>query len=82
MEGVPVGKEVTLRTDHSALTTLLSPKFSGRAGARIARWQARLHPYAYDVVYVPASHIPATDALSRLPLPDTGPAEEDDEVVA
>ena len=34
------GRKFTLRTDHSALTTLLSPKFSGRAGARVARWQA------------------------------------------
>ena len=76
------GRKFTLRTDHSALTTLLSPKFSGRAGARVARWQARLLPYAYDVVYVSADRIPAADALSRLPLPDTGPAEEDDEVVA
>ena len=76
------GRKFTLRTDHSALITLLSPKFSGRAGARIARWQARLLPYAYDVVYAPGNQIPAADALSRLPLPDTGPAEEDDEVVA
>ena len=76
------GRKFTLRTDHSALTTLLSPKFSGRAGARVARWQARLLPYAYDVVYAPGNRIPAADALSRLPLSDTGPAEEDDEVIA
>ena len=76
------GRKFTLRTDHSALTTLLSPRFSGRAGARVARWQARLLPYSYEVVYTPGSRIPAADALSRLPLPDTGPAEEDDDVVA
>ncbi|KAF0296549.1 hypothetical protein FJT64_006004 [Amphibalanus amphitrite] len=45
-------------------------------------FSARLLPYAYDVVYVPGHRIPAADALSRLPLPDTGPEEEDDEVIA
>ena len=49
------GRLFTLRTDHSALTTLLSPKFSDRAGARVARWQARLLPYAYHVAYTPAA---------------------------
>ena len=47
----------TLRTDHSALTTLLSPKFSGRDGARIAKWQTRLLPYAYHVVYTPVGRV-------------------------
>ncbi|XP_043212789.1 uncharacterized protein K02A2.6-like [Amphibalanus amphitrite] len=69
------GRPFTLRTDHSALQTLLSPSFSGRAGARIARWQARLLPYAYTVQYVPGRNLtPAADALSRMPVP----AEEAD----
>ena len=51
------GRFVTLRTGHSALTTLLSPKFSGRAGARVARWQARLQPYSYRVVYTSLSSL-------------------------
>ena len=32
------GRYFTLRTDYSALTTILSPKFSGRADARVVRW--------------------------------------------
>ena len=72
------GRLFTLRTDHSALQTLLSPKFSGRAGARVARWQARLLPYAYHVVYTPGNKIPVADALSRLPLPSTDPVDEAD----
>ncbi|XP_043229817.1 uncharacterized protein K02A2.6-like, partial [Amphibalanus amphitrite] len=43
------GRSFILRTDHSALTTLLTPKTSNRAGARIARWQSRLLPYSYTV---------------------------------
>ncbi|KAG1940258.1 retrotransposable element [Pimephales promelas] len=34
------GHRFTLRTDHQALTTLLSTKGMGRAGMRIARWAA------------------------------------------
>ncbi|XP_043212449.1 uncharacterized protein K02A2.6-like [Amphibalanus amphitrite] len=80
------GRFFTLRTDHSALTTLLSPKCSGRAGARIARWQARLQPFAYEVVYTAGStgSVPVADALSRLPLSCPGPSEDDsgEDVVA
>ena len=76
------GRKFPLCTYHSTLTTLLTPKFSGRARACVARWQARLLQYAHDVVVSPGSRIPAADALSRLPPPDTGPAEEAAEVVA
>ncbi len=36
------GRRFTLRTDHQALTTLLTTKGVGRAGLRVARWSARL----------------------------------------
>ncbi|XP_043237499.1 uncharacterized protein K02A2.6-like [Amphibalanus amphitrite] len=77
------GRFFKLKTDHSALTTLLTPKSSNRAGARIARWQARLLPYSYSVEYKPGHTIPVADALSRLPLPDTSGAETDgDDIIA
>ncbi|XP_037083880.1 uncharacterized protein K02A2.6-like [Pollicipes pollicipes] len=77
------GRFFKLKTDHSALTTLLSPKSSNRAGARIARWQSRLLPYSYSVEYKPGPTIPVADALSRLPLPDTAGAEPDgDDIIA
>ena len=72
------GQPFVLRTDHSALTTLLSPQSSGRAGARIARWQARLMPYTYTVVYTAGSKLPVADALSRLPGPGEMPFADDD----
>ena len=77
------GRHFILRTDHSALTTLLSPQSANRAGARIARWQSRLMSYSYTVQYRPGHSIPVADTLSRLPLPDTTAAETDsDDVVA
>lgn len=44
------GRRLTLRTDHQALTTLLSTKGIGRAGMRVARWSARLLCFDYDVI--------------------------------
>lgn len=63
------GRRFTLRTDHQALTTLLSTKGIGRAGMRVARWSARLLCFDYDIVYRPGSQNYTADCLSRLPLP-------------
>ena len=57
------------RTDHSAVRSILSARFSGHAGARVARWQSRLVPYSYTVEYVPRHKLPDANALSRLPDP-------------
>ncbi|XP_037073426.1 uncharacterized protein LOC119094438 [Pollicipes pollicipes] len=77
------GRFFTLRTDHSVLTTLLTPKSAKRAGARIVRRQGRLLPYSYTVEYRPGHSIPVADTLSRLLLSDTAAAETDrDETVA
>ena len=67
------GHRFTLRTDHQALTTLLSTKGADRAGMRIARWSARLLCFNYDVVYRAGTQNQTADCLSRLPLP-TDPA--------
>ena len=63
------GHRFTLRTDHQALTTLLTTKGIGRAGMRVARWSARLLCFDYDIVYRPGSQNYTADCLSRLPLP-------------
>ena len=65
------GRKFLLRTDHQALTTLLTTKGNNRAGLRIARWSARLLEFNYDVEYRPGSENDVADCLSRLPLPGT-----------
>lgn len=70
------GRHFTLRTDHQALTSLLTSKGTGRAGLRIARWSARLLCFTYDVTYRPGKLNVTADCLSRLPLPTTGDTSE------
>lgn len=78
------GRKFTLRTDHQALTTLLSTKGTDRAGMRIARWSARLLCFTYDVVYRAGLLNHTADCLSRLPLPAAFPlpTDSDPELVA
>lgn len=78
------GRRFLLRTDHQALTTLLTTKGNNRAGLRIARWSARLLEFDYDVQYRKGTLNPVADCLSRLPLPetDTAYAEEIESVAA
>ncbi|KAL6463363.1 hypothetical protein MHYP_G00277540 [Metynnis hypsauchen] len=78
------GRRFLLRTDHQALTTLLTTKGNNRAGLRIARWSARLLEFDYDVEYRTGSLNHVADCLSRLPLPetDTAYAEEIESVAA
>ncbi|KAI7789804.1 hypothetical protein IRJ41_010978 [Triplophysa rosa] len=65
------GRRFTLRTDHQALTTLLSTKGMNRAGMRVARWSARLVCFQYDVQYRPGKRNCVADCLSRMPLSHT-----------
>ena len=78
------GHPFTLRTDHSALETLLSPQAHGRAGMRIARWAARLMVYQFQVKYIKGEDNIVSDCLSRLHHDDTEDSQpdEDDFVVA
>ena len=62
------GRPFILRTDHQALTTLLSTTGTGHKPMRIARWAARLLHYTYTVEYKPGTENVVADALSRLPL--------------
>lgn len=64
------------RTDHQALTSLLTSKGTGRAGLRIARWSARLLCFTYDVTYRLGRLNVTAVCLFRLPLPSTGEASE------
>lgn len=65
------GRKFLLRTDHQALTTLLTTKGNNRAGLRVARWSARLMEFDYEVQYRAGTLNSIADCLSRLPLPAT-----------
>ncbi|XP_030838443.1 uncharacterized protein K02A2.6-like [Strongylocentrotus purpuratus] len=61
------GRKFTLRTDHQALTTLLSTSGSGHRPLRIYRWSDRLHQYDFKVEYLAGSRNRVADMLSRTP---------------
>ena len=67
------GREFTIRTDHSSLTTLLSTNESARKSFRISRWCARLIPYNYSVEFKKGKSMLIADALSRLPNSNLDP---------
>ena len=60
------GRKIVIRTDHSALTTMLS-KGTDRKSMRIARWYSKLMKYNYDIEYRPGSDNKLADGLSRAP---------------
>ncbi|KAK6182052.1 hypothetical protein SNE40_009818 [Patella caerulea] len=75
------GRNFTLRTDHKGLTTLLSPKGAGRQSMRIARWNAKLLYFHYNIVYTSGCSNKIADYLSRSPLPEITDEDVDDEVI-
>ena len=75
------GREFVLRTDHQALTTLMTSRGIGRAGMRISRWACRLMEYSFTVQHVKGSINPA-DGLSRLPAPVQEASDDEQLVVA
>ena len=59
------GRRFTIRTDHQALTTLLTAKGVGRRPMRLMRWADRLLQYDFNVEHVPGKHNQVADMLSR-----------------
>lgn len=73
------GRPFDLRTDHSALVTLLSTEGAGHRPLRISCCSARLLCHNYTVEYRKGSDNVVTDALSRLPLQvETNQVAEDE----
>lgn len=75
----------TVKVDHKALVTILSPQTIPRVTMRIGRWAMRLLNYCFDIEYIPSADNPA-DAISRLPnssweLRQTLDLEQPDELV-
>ena len=69
------GRNFTLITDHKPLMSILGPKkeISSVATARLQRWAILLSSYHYDIEFWATTAHGDADALSRLPLPQTGP---------
>lgn len=64
------GRQFTLRTDHSSLTTLLAGASKGHKPMRLLRWADRLAQYSFNVEYRPGRLNAVADYLSR---PDDTP---------
>lgn len=73
------GRTFKVLTDHRPLIVLFDPKrkASAVATARVHRWFAFLANYRYKIAHKPGTAISNSDALSRLPLPQTSEQNED-----
>ena len=59
------GRPFTLRTDHQALTALLSTSGTGHRPLRLHRWYDRLRQYNFDLKFTPGRDNVVADLLSR-----------------
>ena len=69
------GRKFLLRTDHSALVTLLSGGNKGRKPMRLLRWSERLQQYNFDIVYRSGKENSVPDVLSRFVRSESSPTD-------
>ena len=71
------GRHFVILTDHKPLERILGPKSAvpTLAAQRLQRWAITLAGFDYDLKYIPSKENCFADALSRLPLPETGSSE-------
>lgn len=77
------GRSFTLRTDHQALTTLMSASGGGHRPLRLHRWSDRLQQYDFQLQFMPGKSNVVADFLSRpvtTHCPAPSPADEQDTV--
>ncbi|XP_060112835.1 uncharacterized protein K02A2.6-like [Heteronotia binoei] len=69
------GRRFTIATDHKPLLGLLAPdrQTPQILSQRVLRWNQFLNSYTYTLVHRAGKAMGHADALSRLPLPETGP---------
>ena len=72
------GRKFHLITDHKPLTSIFSPKkgITPQSAARLQRWAVMLSAYTYTIEYKPTQSHGNADALSRLPLKQDSPSDE------
>ncbi|XP_022595499.1 uncharacterized protein K02A2.6-like, partial [Seriola dumerili] len=77
------GRNFTIVTDHKPLISLFNETkpVPQMVSPRVQRWAVWLRAYEYQIVYRPGKQHINADALSRLPLPETSPAEEEEDLV-
>lgn len=68
------GRHFTILSDHKPLERIFGPKTAipTIAALRLQRWAIMLAAFDYDIKHVAAKDNVLADALSRLPLPETG----------
>ncbi len=70
------GRSFTLRTDHQALTTLMSSSGTGHKPLRLHRWADRLNQYNYQLLFTPGKDNVVADFLSRSAVEPTSTAKQ------
>ena len=70
------GRRFLLRTDHQALTSLLSASGTGQRSLRLHRWMERLCRYTFRAEDRPGRCNQVADLLSRSPAPIEEPVQE------
>ncbi|XP_033730104.1 uncharacterized protein K02A2.6-like [Pecten maximus] len=72
-----VGMHFQIETDHKPLVSLLGSKPLSELPPRVQRFRMRLMRYDYDINHVPGKLLYIADALSRAPLRQSEPPEEE-----
>ncbi len=70
------GRSFTLRTDHQALTTLMSSAGTGHRPLRLHRWADRLNQYNYQLLFTPGKDNVVADFLSCSAAEPTSAAKQ------
>ena len=71
-----VGTKFLIETDHKPLVPMLSTKCLDELPVRIQRFRMRLMRFQFSIVHVPGKELIAADTLSRAPLTQISPADQ------